>query len=125
MAANREGLMRVDTRTGSTDTELLTAAAANGGGAPLSWPRKVDLFGVGLSVTDYEEATKVILHAAQRGVAAVVACQSVHAVVTASEDLSLTSQVNSFELVTPDGQPVRWAMNLLHGPRLRSRVYVP
>jgi N-acetylglucosaminyldiphosphoundecaprenol N-acetyl-beta-D-mannosaminyltransferase len=115
--------MSVDVSTGSA--ERLAPLPAIGGGMHLSWPNKVDLFGVGLSVTNYEEATKVILQAARRGVAAVVACQPVHAVITASEDVTLRSQVNSFELVTPDGQPVRWAMNLLHGTRLGDRVYGP
>ena len=115
--------MSIDVRTGAT--EVLAATAANGGGTHLSWPNKVDLFGVGLSVTNYEEATRVILQAARRRIASVVACQPVHAVITASEDATLRSQVNSFELVTPDGQPVRWAMNLLHVTRLIDRVYGP
>ena len=33
--------------------------------------------------------------------------------------------VNAFEMVTPDGQPVRWALNVLHGTRLQDRVYGP
>jgi N-acetylglucosaminyldiphosphoundecaprenol N-acetyl-beta-D-mannosaminyltransferase len=90
-----------------------------------SWPRKVDLFGVGVSVTTYDEATEVILGAVRRREPAVVACQAVHAVITASSDPILCRQVNSFELVTPDGQPVRWAMNLLYRTRLRGRVYGP
>jgi exopolysaccharide biosynthesis WecB/TagA/CpsF family protein len=34
-------------------------------------------------------------------------------------------RLNQFDLVTPDGQPVRWALNLLFGTRLRDRVYGP
>lgn len=33
--------------------------------------------------------------------------------------------MNSFDLVTPDGQPVRWALNVLHGAGLKDRVYGP
>jgi exopolysaccharide biosynthesis WecB/TagA/CpsF family protein len=33
--------------------------------------------------------------------------------------------VNTFELIGPDGQPVRWALNLLHKTGLRDRVYGP
>jgi N-acetylglucosaminyldiphosphoundecaprenol N-acetyl-beta-D-mannosaminyltransferase len=33
--------------------------------------------------------------------------------------------LNSFGLVTPDGQPVRWALNLLHAAGLKERVYGP
>ena len=32
---------------------------------------------------------------------------------------SCAHKVNTFEIVAPDGQPVRWAMNLLHGAGLR------
>jgi exopolysaccharide biosynthesis WecB/TagA/CpsF family protein len=91
----------------------------------VGWPRKVDLFGVQVSPTTYDEAVAVILRAAERGVPGVVACQAVHAVVTASCDPVLCDMVNGFDLVTPDGQPVRWALNLLHRAGLRDRVYGP
>lgn len=91
----------------------------------LAWPRKVDLFGIGISPTTYDEAAEVILDAASRREPAVVACQAVHAVMTACGDPALKQRVNQFEMLTPDGQPVRWAMNLLHGTRLKERVYGP
>ncbi|HEV3025028.1 MAG TPA: WecB/TagA/CpsF family glycosyltransferase [Pirellulales bacterium] len=99
-------------------------AAGTTPAAPV-WPQKVDLFGVGVSVTTYDEAVELVLDAAARRQSAVVACQAVHAVVTASRDAALREMVNAFELVTPDGQPVRWAMNLLHGAGLLQRVYGP
>lgn len=92
---------------------------------PIRWPPKVDLFGVGISVTDYEEATTTILQAAVQGIPAIVSCHAVHALMTASGDPSLGAKANTFELVSPDGQPVRWAMNLLHGTQLVDRVYGP
>ncbi len=33
------------------------------------------------------------------------------------------TRLNSFDLITPDGQPVRWAMNWLHDAGLPDRVY--
>lgn len=90
-----------------------------------AWPSKVDLFGVGVSVTTYDEAISAILDAARRGQAGIVSCHAVHALITASGDPSLRAMVNTFDLVTPDGQPVRWALNLLHGARLAERVYGP
>jgi len=89
----------------------------------VSWPRKVDLLGVEVSVTTYEDATAAVLQAARRGLPAVVTCHAVHAVVTASCDPLLRDKVNTFDLVTPDGQPVRWALNLLHGAQLTERVF--
>jgi N-acetylglucosaminyldiphosphoundecaprenol N-acetyl-beta-D-mannosaminyltransferase len=43
----------------------------------------------------------------------------------AARDPEFGELVNSIDLVTPDGQPVRWAMNLLHGTALSERVYGP
>jgi exopolysaccharide biosynthesis WecB/TagA/CpsF family protein len=40
-------------------------------------------------------------------------------------DPELGAILNSFGLVTPDGQPVRWALNLLHSAGLPERVYGP
>lgn len=91
----------------------------------LQWPGKVDLFGVAVSPTTYEEATATVLQAAERGVPGIVACQAVHAVVTASCNPELMENVNAFDMVTPDGQPVRWALNLLYGTKLTDRVYGP
>jgi exopolysaccharide biosynthesis WecB/TagA/CpsF family protein len=102
-----------------------TAAQANGAAAPLVWPRKYDLFGVGLSATTYDEVTTLILEAARRRRAAVASFHAVHAVVTASGDASLRQQVNTFEIVAPDGQPVRWALNWLYRTALADRVYGP
>jgi exopolysaccharide biosynthesis WecB/TagA/CpsF family protein len=85
----------------------------------------VDLFGVGVSVTDYDRAVECVLDAARRRHSGVVSCHAVHAIVTACGDPDLRAKVNRFELVTPDGQPVRWAVNLLHRAGLTERVYGP
>jgi exopolysaccharide biosynthesis WecB/TagA/CpsF family protein len=76
-------------------------------------------------VTDYDEATAAILQAAAQRTPGVVSCHAVHALVTASGDPSLRDKVNTFDMVTADGQPVRWALNLLHGTRLADRTYGP
>ncbi len=90
-----------------------------------AWPPKFDIFGVGVSRTTYDEAVETILQAAWRHRAAVVSCFAVHALVTASRDPELRRKVNTFEMITPDGQPVRWALNLLNRAGLNDRVYGP
>jgi exopolysaccharide biosynthesis WecB/TagA/CpsF family protein len=90
--------------------------------AALRRPRKYDLFGVQVSATTYDEATEFILEAARQGRAAVVSAHAVHAVITASDDPELLAKVNRFDIITPDGQPVRWALNALHRAGLRDRV---
>jgi exopolysaccharide biosynthesis WecB/TagA/CpsF family protein len=94
-------------------------------GPEIAWPAKRDVLGVGVSVTDYAEATAAIFEAARRRESAVVSCHAVHALVTFSADPTLRSIVNRFEMIAPDGQPVRWALRLLHGVRLADRVYGP
>lgn len=103
-----------------------SVAVKQGNESPiLRWPRKHDMFGVQVSETTYDEAVEVILEAARRREHAVISLHAVHAVVTASCDPVLRKKVNTFQLVGPDGQPVRWALNWLHRTRLSERVCGP
>jgi exopolysaccharide biosynthesis WecB/TagA/CpsF family protein len=83
------------------------------------------LFDVQVSATTYEQACDALLAAAQQRQPAVASLHAAHAVVTASLDRELLRKVNQFEIVATDGQPVRWALNWLHGTDLRDRVYGP
>lgn len=89
------------------------------------WPANVDLFGLPLTPTTYQEATTAILDAAQLRLPKLVSCHAVHAVVTMSREKALREMARAFDMITPDGQPVRWALNLLYDTRLRDRVYGP
>lgn len=93
--------------------------------ASIAWPRKLDLFGVLVSRTSYSEAVEVALAAARLRIPAVISCHAVHAIITASNDSELRAKVNRFDMITPDGQPVRWALNSIHGAGLSERVYGP
>ena len=86
---------------------------------------KVPLFGVGISVTDYTEACASIMDAARARRSYAVSALATHGLTEAARDAEFGELVNSIELVTPDGQPVRWAMNMLHGTALSERVYGP
>ena len=90
-----------------------------------AWPARVNVIGSVVTPTTYEEAVEVICAAGLRNESAVVSCHAVHAVVTAACDPALREKVRTFEMVTPDGQPVRWALNLLHKAGLKERVYGP
>jgi exopolysaccharide biosynthesis WecB/TagA/CpsF family protein len=97
-------------------------------GSQLSGPQlgdKVDLFGVGISVTDYEDATARIMDSARSHRSYAVSALAVHGLMEAADDPDFAAQVNRIDLVTPDGQPVRWAMNALHRTMLTDRVYGP
>ena len=86
------------------------------------WPRKVDLFGIQVSVTDCEEASAAIIDAAQRHESAIISAFSVHALVEAATDPGLKDKVNRFAMIVPDGQPVRWALNWLYAAGLAHNV---
>jgi exopolysaccharide biosynthesis WecB/TagA/CpsF family protein len=86
---------------------------------------KRKLLGVMFNVIDYESAIESIVNAAklERGFA--VTALAVHGTMTAVFKADYRYRLNSFDLVVPDGQPVRWGLNWLHGAGLRDRVYGP
>jgi exopolysaccharide biosynthesis WecB/TagA/CpsF family protein len=88
----------------------------------VKWPCKFDLFGVRVSATSYEEAEEAVIEAAKQHVPAVISHNDVRALIDASRDDGLREAANSFEIVAPDGQPVRWALNACHRTRLPSSV---
>ena len=91
----------------------------------IAWPAKYDLFGVRVSATDYAEIVDVVARAAQKRLPAIVSLHAVHAIIESLSDPKLLAEVNRFDAVLPDGQPVRWALNQLHKVGLRERVYGP
>ncbi len=94
-------------------------------GGTVRWPRKCDVLGVEVSVTTYDELVPLLVAAARRGQPAIATFLPVHGVVTASTDPTYRYRINAFDVVGPDGQPVRWAMNRLHRAALADRVYGP
>lgn len=88
----------------------------------IHWPEKHDVFGVRISATTCEEACDAILSAARARVPGIVSAFAVHALIEASTSNDLRNKANRFMIITPDGQPVRWALNWLHGTRLKHNV---
>jgi N-acetylglucosaminyldiphosphoundecaprenol N-acetyl-beta-D-mannosaminyltransferase len=86
---------------------------------------KVDLLGVAIDAVDYEGAIARIVSAAVASEPYGVSALAVHGVMTGHDDPEHLGRLNSLDLVTPDGQPVRWALNLLHKVGLPDRVYGP
>ncbi|HEX6682842.1 MAG TPA: WecB/TagA/CpsF family glycosyltransferase [Candidatus Limnocylindrales bacterium] len=86
---------------------------------------KRNVLGVLVDACDYDLATERIIDAAAQERHFAVTALAVHGVMEGVGDRSLNRQINSFDLVTPDGQPVRWALNILYGTQLKDRVYGP
>ncbi len=88
-------------------------------------PDKANVFGVNVSVTDYAEAASVIVERGVQRQSFGVSALAVHGLITATQEDEFRDVVNSIDLVTPDGQPVRWAMNFFHGAGLPDAVSGP
>jgi N-acetylglucosaminyldiphosphoundecaprenol N-acetyl-beta-D-mannosaminyltransferase len=86
---------------------------------------KKNVLGVLVDATDYDTATAQIIEAARERRHYAVTALAVHGVMTGVQDKAHNARLNSFDLVTPDGQPVRGALNLLHHAGLTDRVYGP
>jgi exopolysaccharide biosynthesis WecB/TagA/CpsF family protein len=86
---------------------------------------KKDVLGVLVDALDMEQAVDRVAGAARRRQACSVTALAVHGIVEAGHDARLRSALNDFDVVLPDGQPVRWALNLLYGLDLPDKVPGP
>src|SRR3954470_22385777 len=86
---------------------------------------KHNLLGVLVDAVDYAGAANRILNAAAEGVPYGATALAVQGVMTGQSDKVHRYRLNALDLVTPDGQPVRWGLNMLHATRLPERVYGP
>ena len=108
----------------------MTDAAPAGAPAPAAapdtlLPPKRDLFGVGVTPTRYDEAVAAVVAAARARRSLTVTALATHGLMEAVHDDGFGAVVNGIDVVTPDGQPLRWALNRLHGAGLTDRVYGP
>jgi exopolysaccharide biosynthesis WecB/TagA/CpsF family protein len=91
----------------------------------MTLPERLRILQVRVSATDYEESSNLVIEAACQARPMLVAHAPVHLVVAATRDAELGARIDQFDIVAPDGQPVRWALRALHGKRLVDRVYGP
>lgn len=86
---------------------------------------KRNVLGMMVNAFDYEAAVKYIMQAAVQKKTWLVAAQPVHGVVYGLLHENYRKRLNQFDLVCPDGMPVKWALNLLHKCGLQDRVCGP
>jgi exopolysaccharide biosynthesis WecB/TagA/CpsF family protein len=84
-----------------------------------------DVLGVMISAVDHEAVVDRVVQAARAGEPLAVSALAVHGLMTGVQDEAHRARLNGLDILTPDGQPVRWALNLLHGVGLEQRVYGP
>jgi N-acetylglucosaminyldiphosphoundecaprenol N-acetyl-beta-D-mannosaminyltransferase len=86
---------------------------------------KHNVLGVRIDAVDYKAAVHKIVDAARMQRPMAVSALAVHGLMTGVLDREHRYRLNNFELIVPDGHPVRWALNWLHGTKLPDRVYGP
>jgi exopolysaccharide biosynthesis WecB/TagA/CpsF family protein len=86
---------------------------------------KKNLLGVLVDAVDYESAIERIANAATARMPYGVTALAAHGVLTGVGNQLQRYRLNALDLVTPDGQPVRWGLNLIHHVGLRERIYGP
>jgi N-acetylglucosaminyldiphosphoundecaprenol N-acetyl-beta-D-mannosaminyltransferase len=86
---------------------------------------KRNILGVLIDAVDYEAAVDFIFRAAQDHQGAAVSALAVHGLMTGALDREQKFRLNRFDLLVPDGQPVRWVLNWRYHTRLGDRVYGP
>ncbi len=94
---------------------------------PKSLPR-TPVLGVPVTRAELGEVTAWVLESARRRLPAKVAVAPVHNLVVAHQDPEHREALRGCQIVTADGQPVRWTVNLFRDaetPPLRERVYGP
>lgn len=87
--------------------------------------RRCSVLGIPIAAIDYETAVSEIIYAAEQRRPFAVSALAVHGVMTGVQDLEQKYRLRNFDMLCPDGQPVRWALNILHGCALSDRVYGP
>ncbi len=86
---------------------------------------KHSILGVLVDSLDYDSATNRIINAAKRHESLSVTALAVHGVMCGVLDPEQKFRLNHLDIIVPDGQPVRWALNMLYKSRLSDRVYGP
>jgi N-acetylglucosaminyldiphosphoundecaprenol N-acetyl-beta-D-mannosaminyltransferase len=75
---------------------------------------KRNVLGVLVDAIDHEAAIARIVDAAQGGKPLAATALAVHGVMTGADDPVHRYRLNHIDLVTPDGQPVRWALDRMY-----------
>jgi len=73
---------------------------------------KRNVLGVGIDAIEMDEAVETVLTHARAGSPLSVTALAVHGVMTGVGNRRHAARLNEIDLVVPDGQPVRWALNM-------------
>ncbi len=86
---------------------------------------KYQLFTANYSITDYKRASETIIKAARERQSFGMSALAVHGLIETVKDKNLRELVNKLDMIVPDGQPIRWALNSFYKAGLDDRVTGP
>ena len=87
--------------------------------------KKLQLFTANYSITDYLNASETIMAYARIRKSFGMSALAVHGLIETVKDKTFRAQVNKLNMVVPDGQPIRWALNSFYKAGLEDRVTGP
>jgi len=86
---------------------------------------KINLFGIDFALVDYESASDIIIEKAMRRESFSVSALAVHGLVISVRSREIGEKIRCIDMIVPDGQPIRWALNSFYNVGLKDRVYGP
>ena len=86
---------------------------------------KHNVLGILIDAVDYDAATEFVFLAAREKRDCAISALAVHGLMSGAVNREHKFRLNHFDLLVQDGQPVRWALNLLYKVELVDRVYGP
>ena len=87
--------------------------------------KKYPLFLPEFSSLNYDLASDLIIEKAIKRESYGVTALAVHGLITSLTNESLGRVINEIDLIVPDGQPIKWALNSFYKLRLKDRVTGP
>ena len=83
------------------------------------------LFVPNYAAVDYKSASNIIIEKGKLRKSFGVSALAVHGLITSIYDDKLKENINKIDMIVPDGQPIRWALNSFYKIGLKDRVYGP
>jgi N-acetylglucosaminyldiphosphoundecaprenol N-acetyl-beta-D-mannosaminyltransferase len=109
------------TRAQGIFTRVLSSATPT---SPPTPPRRIEILGIPLAVTDYGEAVRWMQSMIDSDARGYMTAAAVNLVMSAQEESDTMEAVLGATLALPDGMPLVWALRAL-GQRDATRVYGP
>ncbi|MBV8212624.1 MAG: WecB/TagA/CpsF family glycosyltransferase [Verrucomicrobia bacterium] len=87
---------------------------------------RAPVLGLPVSICNYSEVMALLRSWAENSTAChLVAAANTHVVSMAHRDEQFREAMKKFDLIVPDGMPLIWYLNRIHGAGLKDRVYGP